>query len=108
MRTGKTLQEAKAGTTWPELLAWKRFFEEEWGDTTPLMYYLAQIAAEIRRGHVKRPENVRTEDFLIKFKRLDKDATPVRTGAQPTLEQSKTFWIGGVQGRGRRNSGSAS
>ena len=31
-------------------------------------YYLAQIAAEIRRSFCKHPKKVRLQDFLLKFK----------------------------------------
>lgn len=49
-------------------------------------YYLAQIAAEVRRGIVKNPNKVKLKDFLL----------TIQTGpvSNPdTLENSKSFWL---------------
>jgi len=51
-------------------------------------YYLAQIAAEIRRGNVKDPEKVSVEGMKLKFRLTNE----VKKKPPPTCEQSKSFW----------------
>lgn len=51
-------------------------------------FYLAQIAAEVCRTRAKRPRDVKTEDFVLKFKYATK-----REGEETTTEASKNFWL---------------
>jgi len=57
-------------------------------------YYWAQVAAEIRRGNVKNPRNVKVEDFLMKFT-TDEKKRPT------TPKSSKAAWLGilGISGK---------
>jgi len=56
---------------------------------------MAQIAAEIRRGHVKNPNKIETENLIIKFTTQSKERKKISTG-----QESKRFWLGslGVKG----------
>jgi len=51
--------------------------------------YMAQIAAEVRRGISKKPNAVKVSDFLLR-------KNPPRPRIKPTLEQSKKFWAAAV------------
>jgi len=54
-------------------------------------YYLAQIAAEIRRGNVKKPRQVRLKDFILKFaKKKVVDTSKMNLEKRTTI--SKRFW----------------
>ena len=53
-------------------------------------YYLAQIAAEVRRGIVKNPKKVRVKDFLLMDKaEADSNSDPLKT--------SKAFWLSSLR-----------
>jgi len=49
-------------------------------------YFLAQIAAEIRRSYVKNPKAVQLKTFLHKFK------VRAETVLESSIERSKAFW----------------
>lgn len=79
----------RRSTTSKQKSEWLVFIAEEERRTTHQDYYLAQIAAEIRRGNTK-PEkiaNVRDKDFLIEFKE------PEVTNQSTTPMDSKAFWL---------------
>ena len=69
-------------------LAW---IEDQWQKTDKVDWYLAQIAAEIRRGHVKKPRSVKLKHLLLKFRQDDVGAVPQLTKDQITAIQ-KTRW----------------
>lgn len=54
-------------TTHRQYKAWAAWLEEEWDRPNRTDGYLMQIAAEVRRGHVKQPRRVRLKDFLLSF-----------------------------------------
>ena len=47
-------------------------------------YYLAQIAAEIKRSYVKTPSNVRLKDHILEFTKAKEGVTK--------MADSKMFW----------------
>ena len=54
-------------------------------------YYLAQVAAEVRRSRVEDPRKVETEDLLITFvKRKDE----VKLSKKEAAARSKSVWFG--------------
>jgi len=59
------VSELKMSITFSEFLEWCEFLNWEDERQTKLDTYLAQIAAEIRRGQVKHPRNVRISDLLL-------------------------------------------
>lgn len=64
----------------------QRFFKLE-------HFYLAQIAAEIRRANVKNPSNVKTEDFIIKFKE-NVNSKITKEDGKILAENAKIFFRG--------------
>lgn len=84
------------------------FFEMERNSFHREDYYLAQIAAEVRRSIVKRPQDVDVKDFLLSFvpekKRGNgeaenpsligkkKDGIPLQT-SESRLQKSKNYWF---------------
>jgi len=100
-RQGKSLPEAKATNPARDFILWREFFEWEDNAHDRHIYHLAQIAAEVRKGHVKNPNLVKTEDFIAKFERV---ATKAPQEAEPhvipdydileeRVQNSKNFWM---------------
>lgn len=50
-----------------QYLVWMRFLENQTNLPSTELYYLMQIAAEIRRTRVKHPEQVKLDDMKIPF-----------------------------------------
>jgi len=61
---------------WLEFLSWWESHHDK--DD----YYLAQIAAEVRRSYVKHPKTVKTKDFLLGLK-----------PTKPVAQGSKQVWL---------------
>ena len=78
--------ELKDRISYREFIDWLTFLQLEEERQTKQDYYLAQVAAEIRRGHVKNPKTVKTKDFLLEMKR--------QTEGQQQAEKSKSVWMG--------------
>ena len=53
-------------------------------------YYLANIAAEIRRSYVKDPMKVKTDSFLMKFKKDRKSRK--KLSIKERTKRAKVFW----------------
>ena len=89
-----TVQEAQAKITSSEFAEWIAYLELEINAFNTQNYYLAQIAAEVRRGHVEHPEKVKVEDLLMKFK-FEGDKQKV-LDPETRAAQSKSFWKAAV------------
>jgi len=85
-----SLQEAQAKIPSTEFVLWREYLKLEYNRPRREDFYLAQIAAEIRRAHFTKPEKVRLLDFIIKFKKPKK--VDKRTFMQ-RLKASKMFWF---------------
>lgn len=91
---GIPLQELQAKTTSTEFLEWTAYLE--WDEVHGFhaeRWYMASIAAEVRKGHVKNPKSVRIEDCLLKFK--VSHGSPRRVTEEDVEERtkrSKMFW----------------
>lgn len=57
--------ELKQRITYTEFLEWLEFILWDQKRVTKRDFYLAQIAAEVRRGWVKSPHSIKMKDFLI-------------------------------------------
>ena len=68
---------------WLEYLAERK--EKEANEFNPIHWYLAQVAAEVRRSMVRHPEKVRLSDFILSFS----SAKPPK---KLTLEETKAIW----------------
>ncbi len=77
------LQECQARNTSSEFMDWKVFLEQEDLAVTKQDYYLAQIAAEIRRfllALCSKDSKVNVEDFLMKFETDQPKEIPSTSG----------------------------
>jgi hypothetical protein len=79
-----------------EFLRWKAFLDWEIDSAFHRQdYYLAQIAAEIRMGHVQNPGRVKIQDFLIRFTRPEKQSEVLTEEQKKNrLAKSKAMWCG--------------
>lgn len=76
-----------------EFLLWMEYLEQEVNDFHREDYYLAQIAAEIRKTFSKNPAAVRTEKMLLKFKTSGKSPKASSDmSKEDRIERSKSFW----------------
>lgn len=90
-RLGMSLRRVKRETTSREFVRWKVLIEREWDEPTRLEYYLAQIATEIHRSHVKNPKRIKIEDKILDFKRKVK-AAPEELDPEERMARSKAHW----------------
>jgi len=72
-----------------EFLEWITYLDEDANRFHREDYYLAQIAAEIRRSFVKEPIKVKIESFLMKFKRKEKAK---KLSKEERTKRAKAFW----------------
>ena len=63
------VQELIKRITFSEFLDWLQYLEWAERRDTKNDYYLAQIAAEVRRGNVKSPRLVKIKDLLLKMQK---------------------------------------
>ena len=70
------VQEVQAKTTSAEFVMWMAYLEQDQTDHRREDYYMAQVAAEIRRGNSKKPQKIRVDDFLLKYsKKKERQST---------------------------------
>ena len=62
---GILVSELKERLTYTEFLEWCEFLHLEDNRKTKMDFYLAQIAAEVRRSFVTNPKQIRVVDFMI-------------------------------------------
>ncbi len=74
-----SLARVKAETTSREFLRWQLFFRKQWYRREKQDYYLAQIACQVRRVLMQDPNQVSTEDFIVKFEETKKKSKPSLT-----------------------------
>ena len=89
-RLGMPVQQAQARITSREFLEWRVYLEREQSQATVDHYYLAQIAAEVRRGWVRKPKSVKLQDFILKTEQQQAATT---TSQQVRTEQSRAMWL---------------
>lgn len=76
-----------------EFVRWKVRIEGDWTRNTKQDFYMASIASEVRRSFVAKPENVKLDDFLLKFVTPDAKPAAMSEGdRQKQLSASKSFW----------------
>lgn len=102
---GMSLDEVKVKTSASQFVLWMEYLEWEVNAFDKECYYLAQIAAEIRRSYVRRGVLVRLQDFIMKFRPAQ--PAPEKTGilgaAQVRMDRAKQFFFGltGLMGKGK-------
>jgi len=93
------LQEVQQKTTSTEFIEWKKYLKEEPNDFHREDYYLAQIAAEIRRGNIKNPRSLKLTDMLIPF--VDKSSDAIQN--KQRKESGARQFFGVLLGFSKRN-----
>lgn len=95
-------------TSASQFILWMEYLEWETNAFDKTCYYLAQIAAEIRRSYVKRGVIVRIEDFILKFtsKRIE-EKTPMSMDSQTRANKMKQFFFAltGLTGSAKKRKG---
>lgn len=93
----KTVEELREAITYSEFLEWQEFFRLEALKNLKADWYLAQIAAEVRRGIVKDPEKVRVKDFILRYA-TPEEASESRTEDLKTHRTmlSKSAWLSAI------------
>lgn len=62
---------------------------------TRMDFYLAQVAAEVRRTIAKYPGKVNTDDFILKFVyKADDDVPLTEEALEQRIQNSKAAWFG--------------
>jgi hypothetical protein len=83
-----TLDEVKCKTSVSEFALWMEFLDRE-DYSFPERYYLAMIAAEVRRSYVKEPKKVKVKDFLLKLRPVQEKKESV----QERGNRTKSFFL---------------
>ena len=78
------MNELRTRITFTEFLEWLEFLKWEENKHTKEDFYAAQVAAEVRRGNVKYPAQVKVQDFLV---RVTHDGSP-----KERMKHSKRAW----------------
>jgi len=84
------IAELKQKTTSTEFVIWMEYLERDVNAFHPENFYLAQIAAEIRRSFVKNPKQIRLKDFLLKFIMPEE---PKKLSIKERSKRMKRFWF---------------
>jgi hypothetical protein len=79
-------------TTSAEFVEWQYYFDIEANTPRKEDYYLAQIAAEVRRTVVKNPKSIHTDQFLLKFQRAENRKELTEEERLQEIENSKAQW----------------
>ncbi len=91
-----SLQRVMEETTSSEFVDWKEYLLQEMEEKFHVLekqdYYLAQIAAEVRRSMVKKPERIRTSSFLLKFRRQRRKKEGKKLSIKERTKRAKGFW----------------
>ncbi len=75
-----------------QFVTWVAWLRVQWDRPDRTDGYLMQVAAEVRRGHVKNPRKVKLEDFRLKYDGGSSRKKPAMTKEQATA-MSKAVWM---------------
>ena len=84
-----TIQRVQSEMTSTEFLDWVAYLDEDVNAFHREDYFLASIAAEIRRSYVAKPMSVKLSDFLLRFKEKVKQK---KMSIEEKTKRSKAFW----------------
>jgi len=83
---------------------WAEWDKLQWNEPSRTDHYLMAVAAEVRRGNVKHPRNVKTEHFELTFRfdagsgrgehGGDRRSTRSSISRDEVTKQAKTDWLG--------------
>lgn len=85
-----SVERAKAEISSTHFIMWCEYLAQEFNRPNRQDYYLASIAAEVRRGSMncKHPNKVKLKDMVLKFETEEDQKT-----SQEADAQSKKFWF---------------
>ena len=90
-----SLQRCQTETTSTEFLDWQQYLVQEINFPRKQDYYLAQIAAEVRRVMNKNPNSIKVEDLLMKFEgHVDEEEKPTPIDKETRTASNKSKWFG--------------
>ena len=99
---GMSLDEVKMKTSASQFVLWMEYLDWEINAFDKTCYYLAQIAAEVRRPNMPKGKTVKLDDFIIKF--TSKKDTEKPEDAQTTANRMKQYFFGltGLTGKRKK------
>jgi hypothetical protein len=72
--------------------AWLYWIQDHWDEKSLIVWYLQQVAAEVRRSWVKNKKNVQMHDLHVSFKhRSDK---PIVHDKDVVSKMAQAKWFG--------------
>lgn len=83
-----------------QMRAWQAWLALEWNRPSRSDFYVMTVAAEVRRGHVKKPKSVKLQHFELEFKR--KSGRANKPAPDQQMELSKARWGAVVDGLKKR------
>jgi len=97
------VQRCMRETSSTDFLDWQEYIRRERNTPRREDFYAAQIAAEVRRGIAKKPQAVKTEQFLLTFTTEEKkQKPPTRKEIDLRVAHSKARWFGIVNMKPRK------
>lgn len=93
------LQEVQQKTSSTEFLEWVSYLEQDSNAFHREDFYLAQVAAEVRRLIAKNPKAVKVQDFILKF--VESRQEGKSKNWKERMAASKEYWMA-VVGFGRK------
>ena len=99
-----SLDEVKCKTSSSQFILWMQYLEWEINSFDKTAHYLAQIATEVRRSWVKKPESVKFQDFVMKFSR-EKEEAPADIKTRTQRVKQFFFGLTGLVGSAGKKKG---
>jgi outer membrane biosynthesis protein TonB len=82
-------------TSSSEFVAWNIKFKRDLNKRDPIIYYLANLTAEVRRVWVKHKKKPKLEDVLLDFtleQLTDEEGPPTEEEVATRIAVSKAYW----------------
>jgi len=80
-------------TSSSQFVLWMEYLDWEINAFDKTCYYLAQIAAEVRKPNMPKGKTIKLEDFIIKFTSKKAEEKPLED-AQTRAHKMKQFFFG--------------
>jgi len=88
-----SLDRIKIETSASQFVLWMEYLDWEINAFDKTCYYLAQIAAEVRRPNMPKGKTVKLDDFIIKFSSKKAEEKPLED-AQTRANRMKQYFFG--------------
>ena len=98
-----SLDEVKVKTSSSQYVLWMEYLDWEINAFDKTCYYLAQIAAEVRRPNMPKGKSVKLEDFIIEFSSKKAEEKPSED-VQTRANRMKQYFFGltGLTGKRKK------